>query len=1041
MSFNTTGAVQVGLELFGGLVTETPAMNLPAGVSPDCQDMAFDSGMVFSRPGLTKFLEDSLGSVTITYAKSYIDNQGIVRNLYLDSLGNLWMQNVSASLAPVIIGTVTPGSYAKSVTAFGTEYIAFSNGIHGTDVALQYDGMNLDRVTTDGPGTPPTIANVILPDSSITAWQRDGTTTTPGTNTVTVTTSAAHGLKVGYQAQVSGFGSNTAVATISTVVIDNIIAPGIATVTTTAAHGIPSGSIISLRYVQGGAVGGGILSATRTEQLVTIVMNADHNLESGAYVTLAGVTDPTFNQSAAITVVDNITFTFTQLAGANATSSGGTVTLQWPLPDINAENTFEVLAVPTSTTFQVAIAYSNGTFNNGFVYQSLDGIFYVASVPTMTTFTFFYLGPAGYGYSTPGAKVTPYGQAAPGQHQMQVLFLTRQDYVTSPSPPVKFVANGGQYLQVSNIPIGPPNVIARILAFTGADGAYFFYIPVPAQVNGQVVSTATQINDNTTTSVLLDFGDPTLFAATAINTQGNDLPNQIRIDSALGFAFFGNRLVTYGQRNIIQNLLNMSFDGGSIGAQITGWTGTATLATGHFSVGAQNSNISQGFYQDAYGAPIATPNAKYTARAWLSGTGATVTISSVLSGFTSTASLSPSPSGWSEAAFTLAMPSVIPTDLIITVVCFGIIDHLSIFYTDAPLINQRFYGSYVDNPEAFDGVSGKFGVTDQRKIMTCAVIRGALAVLTQDPSGRLHSIIDNGVTEPAGWVDSEVAGNCGALSAFCLTVSQADDSTAAGGEEWMAWMSVTGARIFGGDHPEKISQEIQPNWDQINSGAFLTSWALNDVNARRIYFGLPVSVGPGTATKATAPTIIMHVDYKYLDTAYEIAQSPPVHVSFSGKLAARDRARKWCPWNIPANGAAMLYCSPDGPLFPVFFVGNGFFPGTVAGGCGNVFALCSAKLTDDCLGQIRPYYTTYAFTSQESEQVMQLGGQRHMIQYLQWNATGVGKLTLTPMVDDPSNAWPITATLPLAKIATYDSEWGGGQASGQRFLLKFAVNP
>src|SRR5580658_10423653 len=100
--------------------------------------------------------------------------------------------------------------------------------------------------------------------------------------------------------------------------------------------------------------------------------------------------------------------------------------------------------------------------------------------------------------------ITPYGQAAPGQHQMQVIYLTRNGYTTAPSPPVKFIANGGQYLSVSNIPIGPPNVVARILAFTGAQGDYFFYIPVPAQSQGQVVSTATQINDNTTTSIVLD---------------------------------------------------------------------------------------------------------------------------------------------------------------------------------------------------------------------------------------------------------------------------------------------------------------------------------------------------------------------------------------------------------------------------------------------------------------------------------------------------------------------------------------------------------
>lgn len=1044
MAFNTVGAAQVSLELFGGLVSEIPAMNLPPGVSPALQDMAFDSCCVFTRPALKAFLATSLGNVTITYAKSYLDNQGTVRNLYLDSLGNLWMENVTLGAAPVTIGTVTPGSYAKSVTAFGREYIAFSDGYRGTDVALQYDGTYLDRVTTDGPGAPPVVQNLILAPTPVTAWQRDGTPTAPGTNTVTVTCSGPHGLQVGYQAQITGFGADSGLcATISTIVIDNTINPGIAIVTTTAPHGIPSGSIISMRYILGGQVGGGILTASgavRTEQLVTIKTSSNHNLETGAYVTIAGVADGTMNGSYSITVVDNATFTYQQLAGANSSSGGGTVTLQWPLPDINAEQTFEVLAVPTATTFQVAITYSSGTFNQGFVYQSLDGIFYVASVPagpSPTSFTFFYLGPAGFGFSSSTAMATPYGQVAPGQHQVQVLFLTRQGYITRPSPPVKFVANGAQYLHVSNIPTGPVNVIARILAFTGADGAYFFYIPVPAQVNGQIVSTATQINDNVTTAVTLDFGDPTLFASIAINTQGNDLPNQIILDSALGFAFFGERLITYGQRNIIQNLEGMSFDSGWFGTG--GWSGTATSATGHFSQAVQNCSLSQSFYADAYGAPIAQPNQTYTARAWLSGGPATITITGT--GFSgTTVTLTPGVGGWGEANFA-AMPATIPPDMTLHVTCATTIDHLSIYYTDAPLVNQSFYGSYVDNPEAFDGVSGQFGVTDQRKILACGILRNTLAVITEDPGGRLHMITDNSVTEPAGWIASEVAGNCGILGPFALTVSQADDSSAAGGEEWLVWMSASGARLFGGDQPWNISPEIQPNWDQINAGAYLTCWTLNNPTTKRIYFGMPVSVAPGTSTTATAPTIIMHMDYKYLDSSYEIAQSPPIHVNLAGKLMARDHARKWCPWNIPANGGAMLYSTPGGGLSPVFYGGTGLSPATHSAGPGNVYSTYGGGLTDDWLGQMNPYYTTYAFTSADTEQGMQLGGQRHMVQYCQWNAAGTGNLTVTIYVDDLSNAWPINVMVPVPSITTNDAEWGGGQASGQRFFLRFSVAP
>ena len=1047
MSFNTVGAQQVALELFGGLVTDMPAMNLPAGVSPDCQDMAFQPGSVFTRPGLTKVLATPLGGVTITYNKSYVANDGTIRNLYLDSAGNFWTENITAATSPVLTATVTPGSYAKSITAFGREYIAISDGIHGTEVALQFDGTNLDRITQDGPGTSPTIANLIIPPVNLSAAPHS---LDRASNVVTATTAAAHGLQVGYLAQISGVTAQ-AIGFVNTIVINNEDNPGIATITMATPHGLSPGVFVSIANPPATAVGGGVSSAKLVGDVLTIVTSAPSNLEAGAIVTLTltGGTASTalavpFTATLSVASINNPTEFVCSLPNSNsvnATASGGTVSVEWPASG-NPETTFwEVLECPSSTVFTVAITYTDGTWTGSMtgVTEPWDGTFYVASVPSATTFTYFSKGPDGN--STVVGLMTPTGQAAPGEHQMQVLFLTRQDYITKPSPPVKFIANGGQYLHITNIPIGPANVVARILAFTGTDGAYFFYIPVPAQVNGQIVSTATQINDNSTTSITLDFGDATLFSSTGISKQGNNLAGQIILDGALGFAFFGDRLVTYGQRNTVQNLLNMGFDGGIIGAQITGWTGTGTLVsastTHHFSAAVSAPALSQSFYQDYSGAAIGEPNQTYRARAWMSGGGCTVTISSASTGFTSTATLTPGAGGWGEAAFSLAMPATIPSDMILTLASGQIVDDLSIIFADAPFLNQGLYGSYVNNPEAFNGVTGKFGVEDTRKIMTTGIIRGTMAVLTQDPAGRLHVIQNNGVTEPAGWSVNEVAASCGAMSTFCMTVSQADDATAGGGEEWMAWISYSGARIFGGDQPWKISQEIQPNWDGINTGAWLTTWALNDPSSRRIYFGLPKGVIKGTNTLATAPNVCYHVDYKELDGAYQIAEASPIHMSLQGKLLARDHARKWCPWVFSANGAALVYRNPGGPLYTVFFAGNGAFPGTVGGGCGNVFAPCSGATTDDCFGSLSPYYTTYAFTSVETEESRQLGGQRHLLQFLQWNARGTGNLQVTPLIDTLSNPWPITATVPLRADPTYDDEWGGGQASGQRIFFKF----
>src|SRR4029077_8191438 len=91
--------------------------------------------------------------------------------------------------------------------------------------------------------------------------------------------------------------------------------------------------------------------------------------------------------------------------------------------------------------------------------------------------------------------------------------------------------------------------------------------------------------------------DNTLFAAIPISVTGNNLANQIVLEGALGFAYVDSRLRTWGQRNVIQNLLNMGFDGGYINGVLgtpLGWTvdptysGTGILTTfGHFGMAWQ----------------------------------------------------------------------------------------------------------------------------------------------------------------------------------------------------------------------------------------------------------------------------------------------------------------------------------------------------------------------------------------------------------------------------------------------------------------------
>jgi hypothetical protein len=111
-----------------------------------------------------------------------------------------------------------------------------------------------------------------------------------------------------------------------------------------------------------------------------------------------------------------------------------------------------------------------------------------------------------------------------------------------------------------------------------------------------------------------------------------------------------------------------------------------------------------------------------------------------------------------------------------------------------------------------------------------------------------------------------------------------------------------------------VSQEIQPLWDQINWAAGHTLWVRVDTRAKRILVSVPI----GTATQ---PNRILVLDYRGLQTAEEIASMAAVHsTAASGRILAGGRARKWAPWRITANSAALVE-HPDGTAR--FFLGNG----------------------------------------------------------------------------------------------------------------------
>jgi hypothetical protein len=1129
LAVNVLGAVDVPLALFGGKNSELAPSDIPEGVSPDNQDVAFLPGSVFSRPGLHKHFASPLpNNATVVYAKSYVQPNGETLNLYLDSNGILWKEDVTNSP-----GTHTqllqtqPGSYAKSCTAFGREYIAISDGEHGADVPLQYDGTNLDRVTQDGPGANPCTVQDFAQDIDIVSIddlsspQTIVAATCLG-STATIQTANAHGLRTDDlvlvdSVSVSGYNGTWKVTAVPSPTTFDFTAntssltagtggteyPLTVVVTTDDPHGLLKGDTVVITGNTNSAYNNNQTGSTPSFWTVSAVPS-DKTFEfqritgtGGAgfsvTVTIPGKSmpwSPSSNPSYNYGLNDGTAPTVVPLAISAGNvliiKATGSVTPSDSRPPAPPDGTppatgtsggstghhFPTLYMPGSTLGLAGVCGAI-TSGGGHVIQPVSlGSSRTLTVPAGGTelqagtnddhysdnigsFQLTVTLASGGGTGGTGGSVSIGGLSAPGTHQMVVVFETRQGFQTAPSIPVKVVSAGRKKIQVSNIPIGPDNVAKRILAFTGAGGDNFFYIPVKAIESGDVVATSTVLENNIDTSLVVDFADNTLFAATAIDIPGNNLFEMQTLTPCVGFFNYASRLFAWGERNNVVNFQNMGFDGGYDPRKPTiplGWSVETPdhpggeLTSGDFGwawriFGNSTTDTAQGFInqradQDYYGVTIIQPKTQYTVRVWgrtsidsaagkfvcvltQDGTGELIRAEIPLTSFSANGN-------FAEANFSAVTPDQFTNILRLRINTenqpsgqTADFDELEIIYTEDPYRSNTARVSYVNAPEQFDGLTGNIGPqTDVTPLQCLDVLRDTLYFYTQ--SG-IHSTNDNAGTEPFGWVVNQFANAVGICSLF------SEDR----GEEWHIIATRSGPRVFDGSGPFKVAQEIQPDWDAINWSAQKTIWVQNDVVTRRCYFGVP------TGSNVT-PNKILVLDYRELDTAGQVAGAAPLRVGRTGQIISADFSRKWTTWNIKANFANSLKTSANDEIM-FFCGGNGQALGSGTG-YGNVYYLDDAKLTDDNYGEIFPFYTTYFFIAAELAQAIGSGVHRKLFQYLSLFVSGVGRIQVTPLIDALSNNWPSTPAYTLSANPTFDLEFGL-QALGERCAFKITPLP
>jgi hypothetical protein len=362
-----------------------------------------------------------------------------------------------------------------------------------------------------------------------------------------------------------------------------------------------------------------------TVATVTLAL-PDPGLGVGDQVTFSGVSGSGWNAEFTITAALNsgaYVITGTQMAAGVATynyaDSAGTTVAPTFNQLVTITNTLNGNGIFNVTDAVItAVNTGAGTFTiSGFTVQTIP--FDAEEGQATTAGIQFTIDPGAalvgststspiYGNAT-GGKLAVIGGTAQtigsGTRQGVVMNLTRNGFLTAPSAPVTFtVPANSNYIYATSIPIGPPNTIARVIAFSeagsnGVAGGSFYYIPTPVQftVNGQVfTSSSFIINDNVTTSAAFTFTDQVLLAATEIDVQGADQFNLIELGNPAWNVSYAGRMFYGGCQSKLQNFTNLSFDGSYINSSGTtnllplGWsvpaaynpaTGDAFVITGY----------------------------------------------------------------------------------------------------------------------------------------------------------------------------------------------------------------------------------------------------------------------------------------------------------------------------------------------------------------------------------------------------------------------------------------------------------------------------
>lgn len=551
-----------------------------------------------------------------------------------------------------------------------------------------------------------------------------------------------------------------------------------------------------------------------------------------------------------------------------------------------------------------------------------------------TSLTRFSTGPPG---SAPTFADGGAGSVIAGTRVGAVSFRMRDGTITAPCwLPVSdegiisgFTTAGAKVLAISNVPIGPPGTIGRVIfvsvAGTGTtvwSSSDLFFLPG-----------AFELYDNSATSLTVDFTEAELLGGIPMSSFMDNEP----LAPIIGSTPYHDRIVTWGaiaavgSRDNAQAFLrsnapeaaamrNFRWDGGGLTGVPNGWTQVVAGGTLATSPGAPNSVWKiTGDGATAVGGKISYPavsggldvglisaaltsGVEYGIRVRLKKSAGAVAgrilfnldITALTSGvigippLTFQVPVSSIGVNWAEfsGTFGTIQPSFggvglvfsIGSDQAITAGEWVAVESVEFYRTadppdglDAVLrISRAFEPSRFSNTDGFIFVNKDDGET----IRCCFVLRDNLYIAKERS---LWVTRDDGQNEPSGWPVSLVSSDVGTYSTHGVAM----------GEGWAAIVSRAGLYLFDGGIPSKLSQEIQPTWDALSWEYGHHMWVVVDVEARRIYVACvdPTLQAEDDPNAPTDPNRLLVLDYTE---------------------GMGQEQRKWSSWTLVGNSGELV---------------------------------------------------------------------------------------------------------------------------------------